>query len=316
MAESSSTGVYITLEELASLRQKARGFSFLPRQPVTSLLAGGHASKLRGRGLDFQEIRKYLPGDDPRTIDWKVTARMRAPHSRVFSEERERPLLLLVDQRIGMFFGSVKRMKSVAAAEAAALAAWRTVAVKDRVGAIVFNDVDADEIRPQRTRSTVMRLLRAVEVQNRTLRADMSMTPNPGMLNQVLRHASRLATHDFLVVLISDAAGANLETRQWLTTIARHNDVLIALVVDPLETELPAKGRLVASDGERQLEVDTGNASLRSGFRREYAERLATAKRFLLTREVPLLLLRTDLEIADQIMHALGARPRPGAGHA
>src|SRR5215468_8343223 len=134
------TGVYVTLERLASMRHRARGFSFLPRQPVTSLLAGGHTSKLRGRGLDFDEIRKYLPGDDPRTIDWKVTARTRTPHTRVFTEERERQVLLVVDQRLGMFFGSVRMMKSVAAAEAAALGAWRTIAVKDRVGGVVFND--------------------------------------------------------------------------------------------------------------------------------------------------------------------------------
>src|SRR5215510_7460259 len=178
MADQVEPGVYATLEQLVALRHRAKGFSFLPRQPVKSLLAGGHASKLRGRGLDFEEIRKYLPGDDPRTIDWKVTARTRKPHARVFTEERERPVLLLVDQRLGMFFGSVKLMKSVAAAEAAALGAWRTVAVKDRVGGVVFNDTDIVEVRPQRTRSTVMRLLRAIADQNRALVKNAGVRPN------------------------------------------------------------------------------------------------------------------------------------------
>jgi uncharacterized protein (DUF58 family) len=305
--------IHVTLKRLAMLEHKARGFSFLPRQPVTSLLAGGHASKLRGRGLDFLEIRKYLPGDDPRTIDWKVTARTRTPHSRVFTEERERPVLLLIDQRIGMFFGSVMMMKSVAAAEAAALAAWRTLAVKDRVGAIVFTDSEVTEIRPQRTRAGVMRLLRTIEVQNRALRVDSPTKPNPAMLNEVLRRASRLATHDFLVVLISDAAGASGDTEQLLTTIARHNDVLISLVFDPIETDLPAAGRLVVSDGERQMEVDSGAASLRSKFRREFAAHLSAAKRFLFTRDVPVLMLRTDVDVADQLRRALG--DRPGAAH-
>jgi uncharacterized protein (DUF58 family) len=291
--------IHVTLKRLAMLEHKARGFSFLPRQPVTSLLAGGHASKLRGRGLDFLEIRKYLPGDDPRTIDWKVTARTRTPHSRVFTEERERPVLLLIDQRIGMFFGSVMMMKSVAAAEAAALAAWRTLAVKDRVGAIVFNDSEVTEIRPQRTRAGVMRLLRTIEVQNRALRVDSPTKPNPAMLNEVLRRASRLATHDFLVVLISDAAGAS---------------VLISLVFDPIETDLPAAGRLVVSDGERQMEVDSGAASLRSKFRREFAAHLSAAKRFLFTRDVPVLMLRTDVDVADQLRRALGDRPGAANG--
>ena len=103
------------------------------RQPIQSLLAGRHASRLRGRGLNFEEIRRYHPGDDVRQIDWKVTARTRKAHSRVYTEERERPNLLVVDQRVTMFFGSQVRMKSVVAAEAAALAAWRAVGVKDRL---------------------------------------------------------------------------------------------------------------------------------------------------------------------------------------
>jgi len=313
MADQVEPGVYATLEQLVALRHRAKGFSFLPRQPVKSLLAGGHASKLRGRGLDFEEIRKYLPGDDPRTIDWKVTARTRKPHSRVFTEERERPVLLVVDQRLGMFFGSVKMMKSVAAAEAAALGAWRTVAVKDRVGGVIFNDSEVVEIRPQRTKSTVMRLLCTIVNQNCTLRANSDVKPNPRMLNEALRRASRLVTHDYLIVLLTDAAGATPETSELLTTIARHNDVLVSFVFDPLESDLPDAGTFVVSDGERQMEVNTARQSLREEYRREFDQRRATAKRFLLTREVAVLPLRTDADVADQIMRALGARP--GAGH-
>jgi uncharacterized protein (DUF58 family) len=117
--------VYASIHQLLALQHKASGFSFLPRQPLHSLLAGRHASKVRGRGLNFEEIRAYYPGDDIRTIDWKVTARTQKPHTRVFTEERERPALLVVDQRIDMFFGSQVNMKSVTAAEAAALGAWR-----------------------------------------------------------------------------------------------------------------------------------------------------------------------------------------------
>ena len=114
------SGVYANLQDLIKLQHKASGFSFLPKQPVHSLLSGRHASRLRGRGLDFEEIRRYLPGDDIRTMDWKVTARTKKPHIRVYTEERERPVLLVVDQRMSMFFGSTSRMKAVTAAEAAA----------------------------------------------------------------------------------------------------------------------------------------------------------------------------------------------------
>jgi uncharacterized protein (DUF58 family) len=309
-ATNSEAGVYVTLDQLAALRHRACGFSFLPHQPVKSLLAGGHSSKLRGRGLDFDEIRRYQPGDDPRTIDWKVTARMRKPYSRVFTEERERPVLLLVDQRINMFFGSVHSMKSVVAAEATALAAWRTIAVKDRVGAIVFNDSELVEIRPQRTQSNVLRLLQTVVQQNRALKTGSSITSNPAMFDEALRRASRLATHDFLIIIISDGYGSSPRSKEILTNIAHHNDVLMAFVFDPLESQLPDASHLVVANGERQMEINPRKESLREGFRQQFEEQRAVGKHFLLTRDIPVLPLQTDVDVHDQISRALGA----GAG--
>ena len=135
-----SARITIRLQELIALRAQARGFSLLPRQPVGSLLAGRYDSRLRGRGLTFEELRHYQQGDDVRTIDWKATARLRSPQVRVYTEERERPVLLVVDQRRPMFFGSRRAMKSVTAAEVAALGAWRALSAGDRVGGIVFNE--------------------------------------------------------------------------------------------------------------------------------------------------------------------------------
>ena len=148
------------------LKFRTRGFSFLPHQPVHSLLAGRHASRLRGRGLNFEEIRRYLPGDDIRNMDWHVTARTRQPHVRVYTEERDRPVLLVVDQRHSMFFGSRRAMKSVVAAEATALAAWRVLQAGDRVGALVFDDQDVVEIPPQRSEQQVLRILDTVVKKN------------------------------------------------------------------------------------------------------------------------------------------------------
>ncbi|MBN9521585.1 DUF58 domain-containing protein [bacterium] len=303
-------GVYAELAALVALRHAARGFSLLPRQPVASLLAGRHASRLRGRGLNFEEVRRYAAGDDVRQIDWKVTARTRTPHTRVYTEERERPVVLVVDQRLGMFFGSRVKFKSVVAAEAAAAAAWRTVGVQDRVGAVVFNDTEARAFHPERSRGAVMRVLRAVVEMNHALRADSPGPPAPGMLNEALRRARTLAPHDGLVVVVTDADGHDAETRRLVTETARHNDVVVAFVFDPLEADLPAGGRLVASDGARQLEVDTNGAALREAFRAAFADRRAAARHFLLTREVPVLPLRTDAPVADQIAHVLGHVPR------
>lgn len=300
-------GVYADLSELVALEHRARGFSFLPRQPVHSLLAGRHTSRLRGRGLDFEEIRRYQPGDDIRQIDWKVTVRTRKTHSRVYTEERERTVLLLVDQRVTMFFGSVRNLKSVTAAEAAALAVWRVISQKDRVGALVFNDSDITEIRPQRSRATAMRILGSVVEKNHALSLDAGISANPAIFNETLRRCERLAKHDCLVCIISDASGKDSESQRILTRIAAHNDVLFAFVHDPLETDLPDAGPLVFGDGTRQLEVDTASGKLRQRFRETFAAERAAGRRFLLQRETPVIPLTTAEEVATQLRHQLGA---------
>ena len=146
--------VHVTLQHLRNLEGSSRGLTFLPRSNAASALNGRHASRLRGRGLNFEEMRDYLPGDDIRSIDWKATARTGSPHVRVFTEERDRPALLVVDQRMCMFFGSELNMKSTTAAEAAAMAAFRILDAGDRLGGIVFDDNGQKELPPRRSART------------------------------------------------------------------------------------------------------------------------------------------------------------------
>jgi len=301
-----ASGAHVSLSDLVRLRYEGRGFSFLPRQPLRSVLAGLHASRLRGRGLDFDELRAYHPGDDIRDIDWKVTARMREPYSRVYTEERDRATLLLVDQRVNMFFGSQLQMKSVAAAHAAALCVWRVLAQGDRPGAIVFDDHDQVEIRPRRSQGRAMAILEATARMNRALRVDRSERSAPGQLNHVLRRAVRLATHDHLVVLVSDLDGSDDETAGLLRRISRHNDVLVVLVYDPLERQLPDASRLVVSDGELQLEFDSSDSELRAAFEQAFRDRLDTGRKELHKRNIPMLPLSTAEPVAIQVRAMLG----------
>ena len=171
-------GVYSNLDDLIRIQFKVRDLSLLPQQPVTSVLSGRYASRLRGRGLNFEELRRYQPGDDIRTMDWKVTARTRSPHVRVYTEEKDRAILLLVDQRINMFFGTRDRLKSVTAAELAAIGGWRALDVGDRVGALIFNDSESIEIVPQRSRQNVMQILGGIVRFNHQLSAQSEVEPN------------------------------------------------------------------------------------------------------------------------------------------
>jgi len=297
--------VHADLRVLRKLEFKAQGFSFLPRQPVHSILAGRHASRLRGRGLNFEEMRRYLPGDDIRNMDWRVTARTRQPYVRVYTEERDRPCLLLVDQRRGMFFGSKRRMKSVVAAELAAIAAWRVFHSGDRVGAIVFNDEDMTVIPPHRSRTQVIRILKAVVEMNHRLGTSETGPANPGMLTRALERAARVAHHDHLVCAIAGGGGADEETVRAATRIARHNDVIMSVVYDPMEEELPPASRLVVADGELQLEVDGNDRSLRHKFRDDFRQRLDWMRRVTRQRETPLLPISTHEDVAEQLRKLL-----------
>lgn len=307
--EKADIGVYADLDELVRLQYKAQGFSFLPRQPVHSILVGRHASRLRGRGLNFEEIRDYLPGDDIRNMDWKVTARMQKPHVRVYTEERDRPVLLLVDQRIGMFFGSRKNMKSVTAAETAALSAWRVFSAGDRVGAIVFDDMDMTVIKPHRSGQQVMKILKEVVQKNHRLGLGKGIHTNPGMFNEVMDRAHRVATHDFLVCSIGDGCGVNEETVRLATLITAHNDMLAGFIYDPLEAELPDAGRIVVAEEELQLEMDTSNSKLRQQFSDEFKDRLNWIREMSRLRSIPLLPIHTGEDVAEQIRKSLGYHP-------
>jgi uncharacterized protein (DUF58 family) len=301
-------GVYVDRDALIRLQFRSQGFSLLPRQPIHSLLAGRHASRLRGRGLNFEEMRRYLPGDDVRNIDWRVTARTRKPFVRVYTEERDRPTLLLVDQRMSMFFGSVRAMKSVVAAEAAALAAWRVLQAGDRVGALVFDDRDIAEIPPARSRERVMQIIEAIVTKNRGLRVATAPPSNPGQLNAVLERAVRVARHDFLICLISDAAGADADSVRHVTRLSEHNDMLSIFIYDPLESDLPGAGRLIAAQGDLQLEVNSSDAKLQSGFRADFERRLSRIRELSREREIPVLPLSTAEETAAQLRALLGQK--------
>ncbi len=297
--------VYAGLDYLNSLQYEARGFSFLPRQPVHSILVGRHASKLRGRGLNFEELRHYRVGDDIRTMDWKVTNRTRKPHVRVYTEERERPVMLLVDQRQSMFFGSVRKMKSVVAAEVAALSGWRVLSVGDRVGALVFDDTTIREIKPRRSRATVLQILQQTLDMNHQLAAGREQYKGAAQLNRCLREAERLCGHDYLLVLISDMAGWDDATVKRIKRLSRHNDIIAAQIYDPLEKQLP-KDQLVVSDGALQIEVDARKETLQQQFTEDFVSGVEFLQGEFKKYQVPLLSIDTVEPVQLQIRRAIG----------
>ena len=310
-AVSDDLRIRVDRAHLRSLEGRARALSFLPRRRAGSVLNGRHASRLRGRGLNFEELRDYLPGDDVRSIDWKVTARTGVPYVRVYTEERDRPALILVDQRMSMFFGSQLNMKSVTAAEAAALAAFRILDQGDRVGGIVFGDVTQAEIRPLRSRARVDAFITALAAANSMLRADAPAVSAMD-LNRPLEAAARIARRDHLVLVISDFDGIDRRTETILGGLARHNSVVLCLVTDPTAYEIPERMKLVFSDGRLQAELDTGAGQTRRALSDLATGRIAAVLALGRRLGLPLLPLNAGDETVAQVRRLLGAtRARP-----
>ena len=307
----SPRGAYTNLDELIRIRFKARDFSFQQRQPVSSILSGRYASRLRGRGLNFEELRRYQPGDDIRTMDWRVTARTRSPHVRVYTEEKDRAVLLLVDQRINMFFGTRDRLKSVTAAELAALGAWRSLDVGDRVGLVAFNDTEVTDIQPHRSQQTVMSILGAVVRMNQALRVGAGIEPNPAMLNEALCKAVRLAPHDVLVVVISDFFGVDEQTERLAARLAAHNDVLGLLVHDPVRLD-PHGHSISVSDGTLQMQMDLADKRVRKLLADDYRAEQEQITHFLKKLSAPLLLVSNEGDVVEQVRRLLGVPGRGG----
>ncbi|MCT8974297.1 DUF58 domain-containing protein [Microbaculum marinisediminis] len=297
--------IHITLDHLRALEGRARRLTFLPRQPARSILNGRHASRLRGRGLNFEELRDYLPGDDIRSIDWKVTARTGTPHVRVFTEERDRPTLIVVDQRMSMFFGSVLNMKSVTAAEAAALAAFRILDQDDRVGGIVFGDDRIAEIRPQRNRRALNCFLAALADANQLLRSDAPPV-QPISLTRVLRAVARIAPRNHLVIVLSDFDEIDEETFRLVSGLSRRNDLVLGLVTDPFAEDMPEGLKLVVSDGVLQAEIDTADRTRHRDLRDMARGRLAEILDWQRRLGIPVLPLSAAEETLPQMRRLMG----------
>lgn len=305
------TRVHVDLAHLRGLEAQGERLRLLPRQPARSVLNGRHGSRLRGRGLDFLELRGYLPSDDVRSIDWRVTARTGVPHVRVFTEERDRPVLVVVDQRMSMFFGSRLAMKSVTAAEVAALVAFAVLAQNDRIGAIIVEDERLTDIRPKRSRATLTRLLTQLANANQRLHAEAEPVA-PTSLDAVLMAVTRLARRDHLVIVISDFDVIGPHSERLLAGLSRHNDVVLAPVSDPLSETLPKDLHRIVSDGRLQATLDTSDAEVRQGLESVASQRRAILDGWQRRFGLSLVPLTAGEDSLDQLRRLLGLGRRRG----
>lgn len=302
--------IYAALDELRRLQYKTHGFSFLAKQPANSLLSGKNVSKLRGRGLNFEELRHYRPGDDIRSMDWKVTQRTGKPHIKVYTEERERNVYLAIDQRMTMFFGSTNKMKSVIAAELAALVAWRVTETGDRVGAVIYNDRDIVVIPAKRGRQHVVQLLAEIIKVNHQLGLDINRNRLPindsDSYNKMLSKLRMVTGNNALVILIGDGHGWNNLSTDLIKQIRQHNEVIACQVYDPIELALPKMSQMVVSDGTKQIQFSSQDKKTQEKYRIEINKQLKTYSDAAKKYRIPLIPIDTLSDVDKQLRKVLG----------
>lgn len=304
----SQPGIRISLAELIEMRHRVREVQLFSTPSQRSPLIGLHHSKLRGRGVDFDQVRVYQAGDDVRTIDWRVTARTQEPHTKLFHEERERPIFIMVEQSRRLFFGSGLMFKSVLAAQAAALVGWAALGHNDRVGGLVFGDNEHYEIKPRRSKQSLLQLLNRLVRVNQSLHTEAAADRDT--FGVALRRAREVMRPGSLAIILCDERALSDSAEQQLALLSRHCDLLLLPLSDPLDHALPAAGLLRFADRGAHLELDTLSADLRQSYRTQGEARQARWELLAQKLRVLMMPLSTQREMVEQLREYLnGQRP-------
>lgn len=301
------------MEDLLALRGAAQGLRLQSRRLTRMVHAGSHLSAQRGRGLEFQEVRPYVSGDDPRTIDWRVTARRGKPHTKLFREERERPVWLLADLNRSLFFGTRRQLKSTVVVRAAALLAWSAALAGDRVGAVVAGTAGCRIIPPRAREAGVLPVLGALlEMQpggpgpaSDSLTAGLqSLAPliHPGSLVLVL---SDYASLDPVADARTSSSDSDSVAAQW-AALAVHNEFRLFWVTDPLEREALPDGRFRIGLPGRTMSVD--GAAIRGAWVEKWRARESRIQHLAATLHAPVTQLDTSEPVEDVLRAQLSGR--------
>lgn len=272
-----SDGMNVGSAELMYYRSKVGAFARHRKLHPPKAQTGALLSKTRGRGMEFDEVRHYQAGDDVRAIDWRVTARTGSPHTKLFREERERPVMFIVDLSPSQHFGSQLLLKSVLACHLTAAMAWLAVQRGDRVGALIGHPERHVEVRPQARQHGVLRILHGlVELQNESLSAwqkgQKAMTDT---LDDLLQRAQQVAKPGTIIHVISDWQRFSTATFTHLQALQRHCSLQVIQCVDPLEHQFPvalAQQDVALSDGDQRLEFAAGDTAQREAYSARYID--------------------------------------------
>ncbi|MFD2178317.1 DUF58 domain-containing protein [Veronia pacifica] len=278
-------GVNLTLEELLAYKNQAVHWS-TPSKSLWSSMAGQHKSATIGRGMDFNEVRLYQPGDDIRAIDWRVTARTGKPHTKLFSEERERPVMLLLDNSGSMHFGSTLLLKSVQAAHFASLVAWIAAREKDRVGMVVYNGHKLRDCRPTARQEGP---LRAMHTMITSHYESLHQTAGKLIMSVAIKQLHYLCPKGSDIVVISDFYALTPSSQSLLSELRKHNQIFFVHVSDPLEQGYTSfQGVENITDDKRTTRVDFSSSKPRHALQHQYNTHIKYLTEYTRKLSIPL----------------------------
>ena len=294
--------LYPDFDELVKLGSHAGRMRMKARRKTLAAASGNYASPFRGQGLEFHEVREYRPGDDVRNIDWRVTARMDRPFLKVFTEERERTVLLCVDANAAMRFGTRGTFKSIQAARAAAILGRMAQAVNDRIGALLFGDVPAglEYFAPARSRQPLWRALRALSRHERGLHKPSAP------LEEAVIIMNRSAPTGSLVFIIGDFAHFGAGFEKTVAGLQRRCDVVFVRVNDPADRILPPLEPVVFTGGGTRVTVATAGKAGRDAYERQWLDNRNALEDIARRQRIGIIDLHTDKDVQAEL--SLGLR--------
>ena len=297
-----SDGVHLCLNELLYYQKQAIRW-LPPAMSIWSQMAGQHGSRQKGRGMNFAEVRPYQAGDDIRAIDWRVTARTGKTHTKLFTEEREQPVMLFIDLSESMKFGSQLLLKSIQAAHFASLISWLTVSQQDRIGAIIFNGRQIRECKPTARQQGPLRLIHAlIEAHEELLRTPESEQSTPSW-QQALRHLHHLCPKGSEIVMISDFYALEDTDKKRLSQLRQHNRVQWVQIHDPLEFgQTDFRGKAWVSDPTQTAWLNFSAQKTRDAIANAYQSHQAFITQMSKSLAIPL----HQISAAQTLLEQLG----------
>lgn len=282
---------YSQLTELLSLRFHVKHRKLSTQQDVARIGMGSHHAIRKGRGMEFSEVRAYQAGDDIRHIDWRVSARTQTTHTKLFTEELDKPILCVLQQTANLFFGSKKHFKLDQALQVASLIGWCTLNQSDKIGGLVFNNQQNHWIEPKHQKQSLMKLIHAGLDSQHAITKPQSTASFVWL--KALKQLKKQARPGQKIYLIGDFLDWNTEEYQLLRQIKKHSDIVAIHIMDPLEASLPSTGFLKLSDGKKEFQFLASDQQTQDDFQACYQTLWQNCQQGFMQAKTPLVSIST-----------------------